>query len=99
MHNASKVPDTVALCAPQYALKIERKSDVRTIQQEYRVLKQLRGGHQLCRPCDSGTHEGRFFMIMQLLGANLAEVRREVAAGTGGRMDLELVKVTRQSTG
>ncbi|KAL4855181.1 putative serine/threonine-protein kinase [Chlorella vulgaris] len=64
------------------ALKIEKTSRVRTVKAEYKILQRLQ---DKCRqsvrvyecgeyPCPGPT--SRFFMVMDLLGCNLAHVRR-----------------------
>lgn len=80
----------------QYALKIERTPDVKTIRQEHKTLRKLQGCSQICRARGSGTHGGRFYMVLDLLGQNLVEVRR---GAYGGRMDLPTAKVRCSSAG
>jgi hypothetical protein len=48
-----------------------------TIKMEYKVMTRLQQCPQVCRVLrDScGTHEGRWYMIMELLGANLVQMR------------------------
>ena len=65
----------------QFALKIDRTRDVRTVKQELRVLQSLGPCRQVCRVHDSGTMDGRAFLVMDLLGSNLAEVRRYQLGG------------------
>lgn len=65
-------------CLPdhlQYALKLERRTDVHTVKQECKVLRRLHQCRQVCKVHDSGVHRHRHFIVMDLLGHNLAEVR------------------------
>jgi len=57
----------------QYALKIEKSRDVRTVKSELKVLQQLKGCRYVCKLYDSGSENGLHFFVMQLLGRNLAE--------------------------
>lgn len=60
------------------------------MRQEYKVLQGIRQCRQVCKPRGSGYHSGRFFMVLDLLGQNLVEMRR---GAYGGRMDLSTAKV------
>ncbi|KAL4421516.1 hypothetical protein ABPG75_010807 [Micractinium tetrahymenae] len=76
----------------QRALKIEKRTDVRTVRQEYKVLKRLQAGcRQAVRVHEGGEYAGgRFYMVMDLLGSNLTAARR----GTlGGAVELTAAKV------
>ncbi|GLC55916.1 hypothetical protein PLESTB_001043900 [Pleodorina starrii] len=74
----------------RYALKIERRRDVRSVKQEFKVLKKIqeRAPSLVCTVHACGTFEDRFFMIMELLGNNVAEARK----AAGGRFDLATVR-------
>lgn len=80
---------TVA-CAVQFALKIDRKRDVRTVKRELEHLHRLKYCSQVCNVHGSGTENGRFFIVMDLLGANLAETMRR---DFGGHMPVETIKL------
>jgi tau tubulin kinase len=77
-------------CDVQFkALKIDRKRDVRTVKKELEHLNRLKDCSRVCNVHGSGVENGRFFIVMDLLGANLAEtMRREF----GGHMPVEAVK-------
>ncbi len=75
---------------PQYALKIERSPDVRTVRQECKTLRRLQQCAQICKARGSGTYGDRFYMVLDLLGNNLVEARRSVQ---GSRLDLSTAKV------
>lgn len=60
------------------------------MRQEYKVLQGIQQCRQVCKPRGSGYHGGRFFMVLDLLGQNLVEMRR---GAYGGRMDLSTAKV------
>ncbi|PNH10000.1 putative serine/threonine-protein kinase [Tetrabaena socialis] len=72
------------------ALKIERRRDVRSVKQEFKVLKKIqeRAPSMVCTVHACGTFEDRFFMVMELLGSNVAEARK----AAGGRFDLATVR-------
>lgn len=78
------------ISVPQYAFKIERSPEVKTIRQEFKVLKRLQQCPQICKTRGSGVHAGRFYMVLDLLGQNLVEMRRSTYSG---RMDLATAKV------
>jgi tau tubulin kinase len=67
--------------APQLALKVERRPDVRTVKQECKVLRHLQGCSKVTRVHDSGSHQNLHFMVMDLLGPNLADARRAEPEG------------------
>ncbi|GIM09720.1 hypothetical protein Vretimale_13534 [Volvox reticuliferus] len=52
----------------RYALKIERRRDVRSVKQEFKVLKKIqeRAPSLVCTVHACGTFEDRFFMIMEV---------------------------------
>lgn len=78
----------------QVAIKIEKRPDVRTVRQEYKVLKKLGSGcRQAVRVHDGGElgwAGGRFYMVMDLLGSNLTTARRSMQ---GGAAELTAAKV------
>ncbi|PSC67566.1 hypothetical protein C2E20_8775 [Micractinium conductrix] len=83
----------------QRAIKIEKRADVRTVRQEYRVLKRLAaaGCKQAVRVHEGGemAHKGgRFFMVMDLLGTNLSTVRRGVWGGAVELTDAKVIGAT-----
>lgn len=61
----------------QFALKIDRREDVHTVHREVRVLQSLTKGHRFCRVHHFGYYKGLRFMVMDLLGPNLAEIRHQ----------------------
>ncbi|CAL8462189.1 g1720 [Coccomyxa elongata] len=74
----------------KFAVKIDKLLDKRkdrrsggTVKTEIQVLRQLQSCPPVCRlvPEGEGTYEGRFYMIMELLGANLAEIRHSSPQG------------------
>ncbi|KAG2452875.1 hypothetical protein HYH02_002219 [Chlamydomonas schloesseri] len=81
-----EVRDNNSVEDKRYALKIERRRDVRSVKQEFKVLKKIqeRNPTLVCPVHACGTFEDRFFMIMELLGNNVAEARK----AAGGRFDL-----------
>lgn len=79
----------------RYAVKIERGGDVKTVKQEHRILKRLQGSCQhVCKVVDMGQYGDQFYMVMELLGQNLAETRRNQPSG----MDKGLVQCIALST-
>jgi tau tubulin kinase len=82
---------SMRVSAVQLALKLERRSHVRTVKQEGQVLQHLsQSCPQVCKVHDSGSYHGRHFIVMDLLGPNLAEARR---GEPGGRAQLATAKV------
>ncbi|PNW87231.1 hypothetical protein CHLRE_02g114200v5 [Chlamydomonas reinhardtii] len=81
-----EVRDNNSVEDKRYALKIERRRDVRSVKQEFKVVKKIqeRNPTLVCPVHACGTFEDRFFMIMELLGNNVAEARK----AAGGRFDL-----------
>ena len=74
----------------QYALKIEKTLDMKTVRQELKILKGLQGCREVCLLLDNGSEERRSYFVMQLLGQNLAgTLRRDF----GGKALLKDVKV------
>jgi serine/threonine protein kinase len=80
----------------QFALKIDKKRDVKTVRQEARVLENLKSCRQVVRVHDTGSFEGRSYFVMDLLGHNLVELRRN--AFPEGRMSVEVAKAVATST-
>ncbi|KAL4449542.1 hypothetical protein ABPG77_007186 [Micractinium sp. CCAP 211/92] len=80
----------------QRAVKIEKRIDVRTVRQEYKVLKRLQAGcRQAVRVHEGGEYAGgRFYMVMDLLGPNLSTVRR---GALGGALEPTAAKVVAAS--
>jgi len=71
-------------------MKIDRKRDVRTVKQELKVLRQLEGCKYVCSVHGKGDEDGRGYIIMDLLGKNLAEARRH---DYGDKMPVPVAKV------
>ncbi|KAK9906526.1 hypothetical protein WJX75_003368 [Coccomyxa subellipsoidea] len=72
----------------KFAVKIDKqdkRKDVRsgTVKAEVKVLRQLQSCPPVCRlvPEGEGTHEGRSYMIMELLGVNLAQFQHSRPQG------------------
>ena len=72
----------------QYALKVEKKQDSR-MGSEHRTLKELQGCRQICSVHGHGRHDQRAYLVMDLLGPNLAEARRDA----GGRLEPSSAKL------
>lgn len=58
------------------ALKIDRTLEVKTVRQEQKVLKRLQACPTVVRLLEQGTHENRGFVVMELLGMNVADARK-----------------------
>ena len=70
--------------SPYVAVKIEREE--KTSKRELAALKDLQGVPGVCDLVASGVHDGRMpFIVMQLGGENLADVRRKRLERRGGR--------------
>lgn len=75
----------------QFALKIDRKADVKTVKQEYHTLRQLQEAcTQVVRVHDGAKVSGRWLMTMDLLGPNLATLLKSAYCGP---LDLSAAKV------
>lgn len=75
------------------AMKIDKlRPDPRggTVKMEYKVMSRLQQCPYVCRVSRDGQHDGRHFMIMELLGVNLAQSR---SASPAGRFSGEVVKI------
>jgi hypothetical protein len=77
------------------AMKLDKlRTDPRggTIKTEYKVMYRLQSCPHVCRVSRDGygQHDGRHFMIMELLGVNLAQMR---SASPSGRFPGEVVKI------
>jgi serine/threonine protein kinase len=69
----------------QRAVKIEKKRDMRSVKQESKILKKLVELQcpLIVEPYDHGSSEDRFYLIMELLGPNLAEAKKDLFAASG----------------
>jgi len=81
------------------AIKIEKKKEKATVRAESKMLKRLQGCTAICKLVDTGTHREHFYMVMELLGLNLAELRREKGSGFApdGRGPRELMRAVGMS--
>jgi len=68
------------------ALKMDRTLEVKTVRQEQRVLKRLQACPCVVRLLEQGSHEERGFIVMELLGQNVADKRK--ASTSDGRWDV-----------
>lgn len=55
-------------------MKAERKADV--LKLEHKTLTKLHGCRQICRAYGTGKHEDKMYVILELLGVNLADARK-----------------------
>ena len=75
----------------QYALKIDKQPKDLALRNEHKTLRRLQAQPGVApQLVESGTHGDRFFIVMELLGKNLYEVRRAIA-GASGRLSGEMV--------
>mmetsp|Transcript_12 Transcript_12/g.20 ORF Transcript_12/g.20 Transcript_12/m.20 type:complete len:607 (-) Transcript_12:283-2103(-) len=78
----------------RYAVKIEKRKDVKSVRQEYKVLRKLEEScDKVAGTVDCGALDDRFYIVMQLLGANLVEARK----GAGGRLSPGAVRLVASS--
>lgn len=99
MSASSDVADFVLLTIDweyfvQMAMKIDKsRTDPRggTIKMEFKVMSRMQQCPHVCRVSRDGCgqHDGRQFLVMELLGVNLAQMR---SASPGGRFSGEVVK-------
>lgn len=86
-------PPSAVLAQLPLALKIDRNPEVKTVKGEYSTLRRLQAGcRQVVRVHDAAKHAGRWLMTMELLGPNLAAVRRSTLSG---RLDATTAKARR----
>lgn len=52
--------------APQYALKVERSLEAKTVRAEAKVLKALQASQHVVRLVEQGTVSERSFMVMEV---------------------------------
>jgi serine/threonine protein kinase len=75
----------------QYAMKIERNREVRTVKAELKVLQRLQGCRPVCKLYDSGSEQGLYYFIMELLGHNLAETIQRDYGGCAPLTDVKIL--------
>mmetsp|Transcript_28568 Transcript_28568/g.80539 ORF Transcript_28568/g.80539 Transcript_28568/m.80539 type:complete len:640 (+) Transcript_28568:506-2425(+) len=65
----------------RFAIKLEKRREKTSVRAEAKVLRKLQDCCGICKMLDTGTYREHFYIQMELLGMNLAELRRERNSG------------------
>ena len=80
----------------RFALKVDKERNVRTVRREGKILQNLSRLQQFCQLHDVGSVEGRSFVVMDLMGPNLVQTRKQHYSS--GKMPVLVVKAVAFST-